>query len=115
MGKAGVKTVARAFKKGQTPVRETDGSGWLGSVMTEVTEVAVMTPPRGEVHEGFLEEAAKSWVSDDEENLSRRGRGGRVCKDTGVKMSGWQLRHSPVALDKSFSLSELRLHRPHRS
>lgn len=30
-----------------------------------------MTPPRGEVQEGFLEEVARSGVLDDEEELSR--------------------------------------------
>lgn len=41
-----------------------------GTAVREAEWVTAMTPPRGEAHEGFLEEAAHSWVLDDEE-LSR--------------------------------------------
>lgn len=33
--------------------------------------LAVMTQPRGEVHEGFWEDVARRWVLDEEEELSR--------------------------------------------
>lgn len=78
--------------------------GSKGSAVTEDTRVAVMTQPRGEVHKGFLEEAAKSRVSDDEENLSRWGRGA-VWKcwngGSGTALSPWTSRSASLSSDST--------------
>lgn len=103
IGESRVKIMVRAFKGGQTPARETDGSGWQGKCC-DITGVAVMIQPGGEVHKGFLEEAAKSRVSDDEENLSRWGRGA-VWKcwngGSGTALSPWTSRSASLSSDST--------------